>query len=57
MKLADIEEFAKQKKREHRMRIDKIKEAARQQSYDQPARKASRFLSEKCRYDAQYIWE
>ena len=31
MKIEEIEEFAKQKKREHRMNIDKVKKKARLQ--------------------------
>jgi phage-related protein len=34
MKLSEIEEFAKQKRKEHRMKIDKIKETARQLNQD-----------------------
>lgn len=34
MKVVEIEEFAKLKQKEHRMKIDKIKEAARQRNQD-----------------------
>lgn len=57
MKLDAIEEFAKLRKKEQRMKIDKIKESARQQDYDRYDKKAGRVLLEKHRHDEQYIGE
>jgi len=53
MKHADIEEFAKQKKKEHRMKIDKIKETSRQQNQDRLDNKRNRVLLERYLYDAR----
>jgi len=57
MKLAEIEEFAKQKKKEHRMKIDKIKETARRQNQEKQDKKTYKFLLEKYLYDARYLSE
>ncbi|MBV5339658.1 MAG: hypothetical protein J0665_08855 [Deltaproteobacteria bacterium] len=54
MKLADIEEFAKHKKKEHRMKIDKIRESARQQNQEKQDRKCNKVLLEKYHYDSKY---
>jgi len=53
MKHAEIEEFAKQKKKEQRMKIDKVKETARQQNRDRQDSKRNRVLLERCLYDAR----
>lgn len=57
MKCPELEAFAKQKKKEHRMKINKIKETARQQNYDRHAKKANRDLMEKYHHDAQSTGE
>jgi len=54
MKFADIEEFAKHKKKEHRMKIDKIRETARQQNQERQDRKMNKVLLEKYLYEARY---
>jgi hypothetical protein len=53
MKHAEIEEFAKQKKKEHRMKIDRIKETARQQNQDKQDKNRYRILLERYLYDAR----
>ena len=53
MKQAEIEEFAKQKKKAQRMKIDKVKEAARQQNQDRQDNKRNRVLLERHLYDAR----
>jgi len=53
MKHAEIEEFAKQKKKEHRMKIDKIKETARQQNQDRKDKNRNKILLERYLYDAR----
>lgn len=57
MKPAEIEEYSKQKKKEHRMKIDKIKETARQHNQEKQDRKINKYLLEKCRYDERYLAE
>jgi len=51
MKHAEIEEFSKQRKKEQRMKIDKIKEAARKQMQDRQDKKSKKILSENYNYD------
>lgn len=53
MKYAEIEEFAKQKKKEHRIKIDKIKETARQQNQERQDKFRNRVLLERYLYDAR----
>lgn len=53
MKHAEIEEFAKQKKKEYRMKIDRIKETARQLNQERQDRGRNRFLLERYLYDAR----
>lgn len=57
MKFDEIEEFAKQKKKEHRMKIDKIKDAARQHNQERQDKKPYKILMEKYLYDARYLSE
>ena len=54
MKPAKIEKFTKQKKKELRMQIDKIKESARQRNYERNDHKTIRVPMEKCFYEARY---
>ena len=57
MKLAEIEEFAKLKKKEHRMKIDKIKDSVREQNEERQDKKKHKILMEKYLYDARYYGE
>ena len=56
MKLAEIEDFAKQKRKEHRMKIDKIRKIAKQQSRDRQDENTYNDLTERCHHDARYSW-
>ena len=57
MNFDEIEEFAKQKKKEHRMKIDKIKDAARRHNQERQGKKPYKILMEKYLYDARYLSE
>ena len=54
MELAEIEQFAKQKKKEHRMKIGNINEVAVHQKKKRQDKKARRILLEKIRYESFY---
>lgn len=56
MKLAEIKDFAKRKRKEHRMKIDKIKKIARQHIRDSQTDKMTNNLTERCHHDARYSW-
>lgn len=51
MKLPEILECGKQRKKEYRMKIDKIKESARQRNYERQGGEMDKSLMEKKHYD------
>lgn len=54
MKHAEIEAFTKQKTKEQRMHIDKMKETARQQKQDRLDKRADTVPVEKYLHDARH---
>ncbi len=52
MKLPEILECTKQRKKETRMKIDKMKEIARQRNHDRQGNEMHKSLTEKFYYDA-----
>lgn len=53
MKGIDVEEFVKMKQKEHRMKIDKIKEAARQRNQERHENETNREPLEKLHHHSQ----
>lgn len=53
MKHSEFTEFAKQKNKEHRMKLDRIKETVRQQNQDRQDKKKNKALLERFLYDAR----
>jgi hypothetical protein len=51
MKCTDFQEAAKQKKKEYRMQISRIKEKNRQQNLEKQDRKKNRGMGEKYSYE------
>ena len=54
MKVTEIEQFSKDKKKELRMKTDKIKETARQRNQDKHGKERNKVLMELYRYDERY---
>lgn len=53
MKFAEIQEFTKQRKKAQRIKIDKIKETARQLNRDREDNEMNKDLSEIYSYDSE----